>query len=208
MLSSKLAVCGLFAAVAAFAQYKADPAGAPPSDVPAPIASTLQSEGAKVTGPDGTVCEIWLVKSMPKGPASGEQNVTLADIPHGALIGIVRFPGRGKDRRGQMVKPGIYTLRYSMFPIDGAHQGVSPQRDFLLLSAIADDPDPNSKPDFKALVAISEKALGTSHPGVLSIWKADDMNQNLTQLGESDWVLQRKIGDTNLAIVVVGTAAA
>ena len=207
MLASRLAICTVFAAAAAFAQYKADSAGAPPADLPAPYASLLQSEGTKVTGPDGAL-EIWLVKALPKGPASGEQNVTFDTVPHGSLIGVIRYPGKGKDRRGQLIKPGVYTLRYSMFPINGDHQGVAPQRDFLILSAIADDKDPASKPDFAALMALSQKALGTQHPGVLSLWKADDMNQNLTQQGESDWVLQRKIGDVNLAIVVAGTAAA
>jgi hypothetical protein len=207
-LLSKIVVCGVLAAAAAAAQYKAESAGAPPSDVPAPIAATLQQDGTKITGPNGVVSEIWLVSTAPKGAPSGEQNVTLPDVPHGSLIGIIRFTSNGKDRRGQLIKPGIYTLRYSMFPINGDHQGVAPQRDFLVLSSAADDKDPKATPDFDTLYKQSEKALGTKHPGVLSIWKADDMNQNLTQQGESDWVLQRKIGNVNLAIVVVGTAAA
>lgn len=207
-LLSRVIVGGVFTVVTALAQYKAESAGAPPSDVPSPIASVLQKDGTKVTGPNGTLCEIWLVSTAPKGSPSGEQNVTLPTVPHGSLMGIIRFTSAGKDRRGQMIKPGIYTLRYSMFPINGDHQGVAPQRDFFVLSSIADDKDPKATPDFDTLTKGSEKALGTKHPGVMSIWKADDMNQNLTQQGESDWVLQRKIGDLNLAIVVVGTAAA
>ena len=207
-LLSKIVICGVVTAAAALAQYKAESAGAPPSDVPAAIASTLQKDGTKITGPNGAVSEIWLVSAAPKGTPSGEQNVTLLDTPHGSLMGIIRFTSNGKDRRGQLIKPGIYTLRYSMFPINGDHQGVAPQRDFLVLSGIADDKDPKATPDFDTLMKQSEKALGTKHPGVMSIWKADDMNQNLAQQGESDWVLQRKIGDLNLAIVVVGTAAA
>lgn len=204
----KIFVCGILTAVAALGQYKADPAGAPPSDVPSTIAAVLQKEGTKVTGPDGTVCEIWLVNSAPKGAASGEQNVTLPDVPHGSLMGVIRFASNGKDRRGQLIKPGTYTLRYSMFPINGDHQGVAPQRDFLVLQKASDDKDPKAAPDFTTLTQASEKALGTKHPGVMSIWKADDMNQSITQQGESDWVLQRKIGDLNIAIVVVGTASA
>ncbi len=205
---SKTVLCGILTAVAALAQYKAEPAGAPPTGVPPAIASTLQKEGTKVTGPSGTVCEIWLVSTAPKGAPSGEQNVTIPDIPHGALLGVIRFTSNGKDRRGQLIKPGVYTLRYSMFPINGDHQGVAPQRDFLVLQAAAGDTDPKALPDFKTLTTSSEAALGTKHPGVMSIWKADDMNQTLTQQGESDWVLQRKIGDLNLSIVVVGTASA
>lgn len=207
-LLSKIVICGVAMMAAALGQYKAESAGAPPSGVPPAIASTLQKEGTKVTGPNGSIGEIWLVTTAPKGSPSGEQNVTLPNVPHGSLLGVIRFTSNGKDRRGQLIKPGVYTLRYSMFPINGDHQGVAPQRDFVVLSSVADDKDPASKPDFETLTKQSEKALGTKHPGVMSIWKADDMNQNLTQQGESDWVLQRKIGDLNLAIVVVGTAAA
>lgn len=206
-LLSKAVVCGIFTTVAALAQYKAESAGAPPSDVPAPIASLLEKDGTKITGSSGTVSEIWLVTSAPKGAASGEQNVTLPDVPHGSLLGIIRFPSGGKDRRGQQIKPGIYTLRYSMFPINGDHQGVAPQRDFFILTSIADDKDPNAKPDFDTLMKASEKSIGTQHPAVISIWKADDQNQNLTQQGD-DWVLQHKLGGVNLAIIVVGTASA
>ncbi len=198
----------MLTAAAAMAQYKAEPAGAPPSGVSAGIQAALQKDGTKVTGPDGTVCEIWLVSTAPKGPPSGEQNVTLPNIPHGSLLGVIRFPSAGKDRRGQLIKPGVYTLRYSMFPISGDHQGVAPQRDFMLLQTAASDTDAKATPDFKTLTTASEAALGTKHPGVMSIWKADDMNQNFTEQGESDWVLQRKMGDVNLAIVVVGTASA
>jgi hypothetical protein len=205
---SKIVLCGILTAVAATAQYKAESAGAPPSGVPAAIGSALQKDGTKVTGPSGTVCEIWLVNTAPKAAPSGEQNVTLPEIPHGALLGVIRFTSTGKDRRGQAIKPGIYTMRYSMFPISGDHQGVAPQRDFVVLQSASGDTDPKATPDFKTLMAASEAALGIKHPGVMSIWKADDMTQNLVQQGESDWVLQRKIGDLNLAIVVVGTASA
>ncbi len=207
-LFSKAILCGIVTAAAALAQYKAEPAGAPPSGVAPAVASSLQKEGTKVTGPNGAVCEIWLVSSAPKGAPSGEQNVSLPDIPHGSLLGVIRFASAGKDRRGQLIKAGTYTLRYSMFPINGEHQGVAPQRDFMVLQSAADDKDPKATPDFATLMSGSEKALGIKHPGVMSIWKADDANQNLTQQGESDWVLQRKMGDLNLAIVVVGTASA
>lgn len=206
-LLSKAALCGVFTAVVGLAQYKAEPSAPPPSDVPPAFASLLQKDGTKVTGPNGTVCEIWLVSTAPKGPPSSEQNVTLPDIPLSSFLGVIRYTQPGKDRRGQQIKPGIYTLRYNLFPINGDHQGVAPQRDFFVLTSIADDKDPNTKPDFDALMKKSETSIGTQHPAVLSIWKADDQNQNLTQQGD-DWVLQRKMSDVNLAIIVVGTASA
>jgi hypothetical protein len=208
MTITKFVVTGFMAAtVLLAANYKAESAGGPPSDVPASIAGVLQKDGTKVTGPSGTWLEVWFVNAAPKAAPSGEQNVTLPDVPHGALLGVVRFTSAGKDRRGQAIKPGIYTLRYSMFPINGDHQGVAPQRDFLVLSKIADDTDPKALPAYAPLMDASKKASGTPHPLVMSIWKADDQNQSLTEQGE-DWVLQRKVGDLNVAMVVVGTAAA
>lgn len=208
MRTSKFVIGGIAAAVAVFAaEYKAERTGAPPSDVPAALAGMLQKEGTKISGPDGAGAEIWLAVAAPKGAPSGEQNVTLPQVPHGALMGVIRFASPGKDRRGQGIKPGIYTLRYSMFPISGDHQGVAPQRDFLILSKASDDTDAKAKPAYAALMEMSKKASGTQHPLVMSTWKADDQNQSFAQQGE-DWVLQRKMGDLNLAIVVVGTASA
>ena len=190
------------------ADYKAESAGAPPSDVPPAFAQVLQKEGTRIVGPSGPVMEIWLVSTAPKGPKTSESNVTLTEVPHGALMGVVRFPATGKDRRGTQVKAGTYTARFSMFPISGDHQGIAPQRDFWVLTRIADETDPNVKPDYDTLMKWSSKASGTPHPLVMSVWKADEAKADFYSSGESDWVLQRQMGDVWLAIIVAGTAAA
>jgi hypothetical protein len=206
----QILAAGVLAASASIAgEYQAAPAGPPPSEVPGAFSALLEKDGTRIVdAKGGVVSEIWLAATAPHGPKSDETNVTLADIPHGSLMGVIRFPAAGKDRRGQAVKPGIYTLRYSMFPIDGAHQGVAPQRDFWLLTRMADDTDPKALPNYDALVDWSRKASGMPHPLVISIWKADDPKADFYSAGESDWVLQRKMGDVWLAIVVIGTAAA
>ena len=193
-------------ASAALGQYKMDPAGPPPPEVPAAIRDTLQKDGAKITGPNGPLCEVWFRGATPAGPPNNEKDVTLTNLPHGALIGVIKYDSQGQDRRGQTIKPGVYTLRFSYYPVNGAHQGVAPQRDFALLSPIASDTDPNALPNFDALVAMSKKASGTGHPAVLSIWKADtDFKAGLDKEGD-DWVLQAKMGDTPIAIILVGIA--
>jgi hypothetical protein len=117
----------------------------------------------------------------------------------------LRFPAQGADRRGQVIKAGVYTLRYSDFPVDGAHQGVAPQRDFALLTPLAADPDPNAAPAFEALVKISRGASGTSHPAVLSLeTPADAKFPAMTKEGDHDWVLNVKVGELPLAIIVAG----
>lgn len=111
--------------------------------------------------------EIWLRPSLPSGAGSNEQkptppNVTLATIPQGALLGVLRFDGNGSDRRGQTIQAGVYTLRYGIMPANGRHQGAAPQRDFLLLTSAAEDRDGNATPSFDALLAMSRKVFPRS----------------------------------------------
>ena len=206
---SRILTLGILAAAALSAQYKADSAGAPPSDLPPGFADVLQKQGTKILDAQGkAISEIWLVTTAPSGSKGGEENVTLTTIPHGALIGVMRFPAQFYDRRGQVVKPGVYSLRYSMFPISGDHQGIAPQRDFAILTRIADEKDTKALPNYDTLMDWSRKASGTPHPLCISIWKADDPKDDFYSSGETDWVVQRKMGDVELAIIVVGKTAA
>jgi hypothetical protein len=190
--------------------YKMEPVATAAPGLPAAYASLIQTQGYRVAGPSGPWCEIWFQKQMPTGPKPSDDSVTLA-IPQGALIGIIRFPGQGADRRGQVIKPGVYTLRYSDYPVDGAHQGVAPQRDFALLTPIANDADPAAAPDFDALVKMSVKASGTPHPAVLSLESPSGSTTTFPAFakeGDSDWVLSVKIGDLPLSIILVGKTQA
>ena len=202
-------LCLTLAASAVLAQYKSEPAGAPPSELAPAISQALEQQGAKIASSDGKVyCEVWFRTSLPAGPKSSEESVTLPTIPHGTLVGAIRFPAQAADRRGQSIKPGVYTLRYSLQPLNGDHLGVSPQRDFLVMVPAADDKDLNSTPNFDALMAMSRKASGTPHPAVLSIWSASasDPVPNFAKQGETDWVLNTKIGTTAVSVILIGQA--
>jgi hypothetical protein len=190
-------------------QYRADRAGSPPAEAAAAIAQSLQKSGFQITNNGSAFCEIWFRTALPSaaGAASKGPNVTLSDIPVGTLLGVIRFDGGGSDRRGQVIKAGVYTLRYGIMPTNDQHQGAAPQRDFLLLTPAAEDRDLNSTPDLDALVAMSRKASGTAHPAVLSFWKADTDSPGFSQQGDSDWVLQAAIGDTPIVVIVAGTAS-
>jgi hypothetical protein len=194
------------AAGTAFSQYKVEPAGAPPPDVPGPILSTLQKGGFKVSGGSGpAVCEIWFRSTAPSGPKTTEEAVSLPTIPQGALLGVLRFPGRGSDRRGQTIKTGVYTLRYSLQPVNGDHQGVAPQRDFLVMVPVADDTNAQAIPNIDDLMKMSRKASGTPHPAILSMSSSSSSTfPELKKDGDSDWVLHAKIGDTPVALIVIG----
>ncbi len=203
----RLMAAAVLSAGAMFAQYKAEPAGEPPNELAAPVRDAMQKQGTRVSG-NGIVVELWLRSTEPNGPASTEQDVTLPNIPQGALVGALRVTGNYSDRRGQTIKPGVYTLRYSNYPVNGDHQGVAPQRDFLLLVPAAADSDPSSTPNFDALVAMSKKASGTPHPAVLSCWKADDGTKaGLAKSGDSDWAVNAPLGKDMISLIVVGTAS-
>lgn len=208
---SKLVFVGSCAAallctVTAFGQYKADPAGPPPPEVAPAIAQALQTNGIKISSNGAPYCEIWFRAAAPSGAKSAEANVTLPAVPQGALLGVIRFDGKGSDRRGQTIQPGVYTFRYSNIPVNGDHQGAAPQRDFGLLVPAADDKDLNALPNFDTLVGMSRKASRTPHPAVMSLWKADSDAPGFSQQGD-DWVLQTRMGDTPIAIILIGTAS-
>jgi hypothetical protein len=200
---NKLAVALLAVAGATFA-HTAEPAGPAPAEAGA-FAGALQKDGVRIKDGTKTVMELWFVNAVPQGAKTAEDNVTLATVPHGALMGVARFPERGSDRRGQTIKPGVYTMRLIFFPQNGDHQGVAPQRDFFLLTAIADDKDPKANPNYETLTKASIKAAGTPHPLVFSVWKAEsEFKAGVAQEGEHDWVLQHKVGNLPIAMIVVG----
>lgn len=190
-------------AVSCFAEFKVQPAGPPPAEAAA-FSAALVKDGVKVLKEDGsTLLEMWVVSAEPKAGAA-EQNTTWS-IGHGSFLGVVKYPARAADRRGQAIKPGTYTMRYSYFPMNGDHQGVAPQRDFALLSPIAADTDPAATLAFDALVGMSRKASGTPHPLVLSIWKDDaGISAGIDAAGDTDQVLHVKVGGTTVSIIVVG----
>jgi hypothetical protein len=204
-LMYKLAI--FLVSVTAFAQYKAEPAGPPPSDLTPAIGQALQKDGTKITNNGQPYLEIWFRTQAPTG-GKGEEGQTLTTVPQGALLGIIKFDTQGQDRRGQGIKPGVYTLRYSLIPINGDHQGAAPQRDFVLMVPAANDKDLKAQPGFDALVDMSKKASGTPHPAVLSLYKADtDFKAGFAKQGDTDWVLQTKLGDTPIGITLIGIAS-
>lgn len=196
----------LAASLFADGDYKAQPGGALP-EAAAALKGSLEATGTKIVDGSGKLyAEIWLRTAQPADAKSGEQNITLPELPHGALLGVISFPAPASDRRGQAIKAGVYALRYSQFPITGDHQGVAPQRDFLVLTPVGEDKDPESTPKFDALMALARKGSGTTHPLILSMWKSDVATPGLAKEGEHDWVLIRKIGSIPVAIIVSGRA--
>jgi hypothetical protein len=202
----KSAALLVLSAAAVFAQeYKLETIATPAPGVPAAFAAELAGTGYRVVGPSGPWCEIWFRKSIPTGAKPADQAIAFP-IAQGTLLGVLRFPGTGSDRRGQQLKAGTYTLRYSTFPTDGAHQGVAPQRDFALATPVEKDGDPKAMPEFEKLVEMS-KTSGTAHAAVFSIEPPQGSKfPEVMKEGEHDWVLNVKVGELAIGVIVAGKA--
>lgn len=210
-----VATAALFA-TAASAQYKlATSTAAAPGELPAPIQAAISSTAIQVTGPSGPYCEIWLAKSIPAAPTPNTSlGVTFGQIPEGALVGVVKFDAQGADYRNQPIKPGVYTLRFGLQPVNGDHQGVSPYRDFLLAVPASLDTSTAAIPP-KTLYELSKKASGTGHPSVWSLVPADTAPATLPAISHQQedtdqWVVFFEAPlatPVKMGLVVVGHAA-
>jgi hypothetical protein len=140
----------------------------PPSELAPAVQSLLASDSVSVSAPQpAAALDFWWVKSLPlKGAGGGAPS--WQDVEEGTLVGAVRLSADYRDIRGRVIRPGVYTLRYGIQPANGDHLGVSPFRDFLLLSPAAIDKDPAAS-GHDGTIEMSKQAIGGSHPGVWSI---------------------------------------
>lgn len=219
-----LAVCVpcvllLVAGTASAQSYKVEKVTeAAPQELAPAVREALAGEALRVVGPNGTLAELWLRKAIPaKVNPSQELGVSLGQLAEGTLVAAVRFPANLKDYRRQQVKPGVYTLRYALIPVDGNHQGVAPQRDFLLASPAAVDQSPDTITR-DATLDLSRKTTGTKHPSVWSLAAVEGQPASLPAVIHQEdgdlWVLEFRAqiqsgsaaSAVAMALVVVGSA--
>jgi len=175
LIVSLLFVLLAYATTAQAQSYRAEAfRSSPPEELSLAIRETLTNEGVRVVGPSGILCELWLRKAIPiRLEENKELGVSFGQIAEGTLVGAVRFPAGVVDFRRGRVKPGVYTLRFALNPVDGNHQGVAPQRDFLLLGPAQMDTNPANVPR-EEMYALSRKARGATHPSVWSMGAAHE----------------------------------
>ena len=170
-----------------------DPA---PSGLAAPVAEKLAAGGVRATA-NGATITFWFVADLP--------GTSWSDVAEGTLIGAIKLDADGRDIRGRVVKAGVYTLRYGIQPVTDDHFGVSPFRNFLLLSPAAVDTDP-APHDHDATVQLSAQTLGGKHPAVLSIdppaAKDAPLSVYTTDLGHKSLIVE--VGKLKFGIVLIG----
>lgn len=141
-------------------------ADAPPPELNAAIAGAL-AQGSVAVKSGEVQLDLWWVKgiALTKPP---EAAPSWTDVGDGTLVGAIRVGAPWSDIRGYVVRPGVYTLRYARQPANGDHLGVSPNREFLLLSPAAVDiaADPVG---YKGAVDLSKQTVRRAHPSAISI---------------------------------------
>jgi hypothetical protein len=165
-----------------------------PAGLAAAVSATLNPKGHRVDGPDGPICEVWLVKELVlKAGFRPSLSVKYPFTP-GQLIGALRVaPGsQFTDFRGQEIAPAVYTLRYGQQPEDGNHIGTSELADFLLVLPAAGDTGTTAITDFDDLAERSAESADSSHPAILSLLpiKKPPEKSALTHNEDDDfWIL-------------------
>lgn len=191
---------------------------AAPADAVSPeIAALLQPTGFKLLkGESRTVCEVWPCKEWPIAADSKTGLEVITPLTPGQLIGVIRYPRKATDFREQDIPSGVYTLRYGQQPVDGAHVGTSPTRDFFVVSPADKDRSP-AVLDYKALIEAGKATSGTSHPAILSLQPSGDAQEPLAvrENSEKEWTIVRFTGKTTaggqtkdlaVEVVLVGVA--
>ena len=184
-----------------------------PAGLAAPIAAKLGKSSVRVVVSKGpATLEFWWVDGL--SVKAGAAAPSWADVEEGALVGAVNVSTEFRDIRARVIKPGVYTLRYGIQPDNGDHLGVSPFRQFLLLSPAALDTDPQPR-GHDGTVEISKEAIGGSHPAVWSIdppaAKAAVLQPHKTELDHDAIVMEIPVvrdaepaGTLRFGVVLIG----
>lgn len=134
-----------------------------PGELAAPIRTLMAAGGSRVTV-NGNAVDFWWVGAVPAGGSDGAS----WKLAEGTIVGAVRFSATFRDIRGRVLKAGVYTLRYGIQPMNGDHMGVSPNRDFLLVSPAAVDTTA-APAGHDGTIDLSRQAIGSTHPAILAI---------------------------------------
>ncbi len=164
---------------------------AAPKELAEPVRKLMGDHAVQLLDAKGEVlAQVWFRKDVPAKAASGE--LTYQQLPESTVVGALKVV-KLRDYRKQKIKPGVYTLRYGLQPMDGDHMGTAPYSEFLLACPAADDKAPTPL-ETKALNELSGKSTG-SHPAVLLLFPGTGAaaEPKLVNKGEGHWVLFQQL---------------
>lgn len=192
----------------------------PPKELTEPVRALLDVKGLTVTDGKGkVVCTVWPRKALESKatPDQIQAGLNYTNLDETTVLGAVRFPEGWSDYRKQKVKPGVYTLRLGIQPMDGDHMGTAPYNEFALLGPA----DKDKKPDLMDPKELHELSVGSTtrkHPGIVLLFpnpKPADAPA-VESKPQEHWVLSFKVPVTasgqkaalGFSLVVVGHSMA
>jgi hypothetical protein len=190
----------------------------PPKELAEPVRTLLDTKGLSVTDEKGKLlCTVWPRKALEAKAGADASALKYTSLEETTLLGAVRFPETWVDYRKQKIKPGVYTLRLGIQPMDGDHMGTAPYNEFCLLAPA----DLDKKPDLMDpmdLQGLSAKATGRKHPGVMLMFPNPKPAEapEVTAKPQEHWVLSFRTPVTaggqkaslGFSLVVIGVSTA
>jgi hypothetical protein len=144
----------------------------PPKELGEAVRGLLDSKGLTVSdGAGKVICTVWPRKAFESKATAAQAaaGLTYANLDETTVLGAIRFPEGWSDYRKQKVKPGVYTLRLGLQPMDGDHMGTAPYNEFALLAPAGKD----AKPDLmtaEELHELSSTSTTRKHPGIVLLF--------------------------------------
>jgi len=164
----------LLAATAVLAAPRVETTGpCTESAVPDTVKRVLAVQGYRVTLEDGSTANLWPAAQI-QTTSKAREDATYRLAPS-TFVGVIVLGKNTRDCRGNVVPAGAYNLRYELQPNDGAHLGVTPTPDFLLLVPTAADANPGQTYSFEQLVDLSRKVTDKNHPSPMNLVPAEGM---------------------------------
>jgi hypothetical protein len=144
----------------------------PPKELAEPVRALLDSRAMTVVDEKGKVlCTVWPRKALETKATADQAKAGLAytHLEETTVVAAVKFPDTWIDYRKQKTKPGVYTLRVAIQPMDGDHMGTAPYNEFCLLAAADKDTKPDTM-DAMSLHELSAKSGGRKHPSIMLLF--------------------------------------
>jgi hypothetical protein len=144
----------------------------PPKELAEPVRALLDARAMTVVDDKGKVlCTVWARKALETKATADQAKAGLAytHLEETTVVGAVKFPDTWIDYRKQKTRPGVYTLRLGIQPMDGDHMGTAPFNEFCLLCGADKDTKPDAM-DPMALHELSAKSGGRKHPSIMLLF--------------------------------------
>ncbi|MCI0699482.1 MAG: hypothetical protein L0241_00155 [Planctomycetia bacterium] len=144
----------------------------PPKELSEAVRDTLDKKAMDVFNEKGKLfCTVWAVKSLDSKatPEQAKAGLKYTHLEETTVVGAVKFADTWVDYRKQKIKPGVYTLRLGLQPMDGDHMGTAPYNEFCLLCPADQDKKPELL-DVKELYELSGKSTARKHPALMMLF--------------------------------------